>query len=235
MTHHFAQLFLLFFMLPAITPEVRQRRLELTRPRPSIDAPAHVQDDASPGTAEPHKLLVFSQDRPDRCDYFFVTEFSTNVTGVKSQDGVDRFLFTDALGMMRNIDRTRAVGISVDTHLTAGAFRFAPTIRFKQWLAGRRSIDVVFGYAKTPLEQEGVVGAIADVRYSPTHWFHVQAGACRIRDVRSIRYYPDYHVDEHTRLQFHAGAGLGSVPGVISWGVQAIGFGALVLAFSHAD
>ena len=54
-----------------------------------------------------------------------MTEFNVGVTGVKSQDGVDRFLFTDALGLMRNIDRTRAVGVSVDAHLTAGAVRSA--------------------------------------------------------------------------------------------------------------
>ncbi len=105
------------------------------------------------------------------------------VTSVKSQDGVDRYLFTDAIGLMRNIDRSRAVGASIDVHLTAGAFRFTPTIRFKQWLTGRRSLDLSLGYASATIEQEGVVGPIVDVRFSPTGWFHVQAGACRIRNV----------------------------------------------------
>lgn len=188
--------------------------------------------DPSPISIEPHRTIVFAPDRPDRCDYFFVTEFNVGVTGVKSQDGVDRFLFTDALGLMRNIDRTRAIGVSLDAHLTAGAVRFTPTIRFKQWLAGRKSLDLSLGYASTSLEQEGVVGAIVDVRYSPTAWFHVQAGACRIRSVTSIWYYPDYHVEEDTQFQAHAGVGLGGVPGVISWGVQAIGFAGLALTFS---
>jgi len=195
-------------------------------------APAPVLCDPSLDFAEPHRTIVFSPDRPDRCDYFFVTEFNLGVTGVKSQDGVDRFLFTDALGLMRNIDRTRAVGVSVDAHLTAGAFRFAPTIRLKQWLAGRSSIDLSLGYATTSIEQEGVAGPIVDVRYSPTTWFHVQAGACRIRNVRSIYYYPTYHVGEDSQVQLHAGVGLGGLPGVISWGAQGIAFVGLMAALS---
>src|SRR4029077_587717 len=136
--------------------------------------------ETSPDVAKPHRSIVFSPDRADRCDYFFVTEFNTDITGVKSQDGVDRFLFTDALGLMRNVDRTRAVGLSIDAHLTAGRLGFAPTIRVKQWLAGRSSIDLSLGYVHTPIEKEGIVGPIVNVRYSPTAWFHVQAGGCRI-------------------------------------------------------
>ena len=75
------------------------------------------------------------------------------------------------------------------------------------------------------------MGAIVDVRYSPTSWFHVQAGACRIRSVTSIRVYPDYHVEEDTQFQVHGGVGLGGVPGVISWVAQAIGFAGFALTF----
>ena len=198
-------------------------------------SPGYVLCDASLDFAESHRTIVFIPDRPDRCDYFFVTEFNVGATGVKSQDGVDRFLFTDALGLMRNIDRTRAIGVSIDAHLTAGAIRFAPTIRFKQWLVGRRSVDLSLGYATTSIAQEGVVGPIVDMRYSPTAWFHLQAGACRIRNVRSIWYYPDYHVDEDSQVQLYAGAGLGGVPAVISWGAQAIGFAGVALAFSGME
>jgi hypothetical protein len=200
-----------------------------------IATPAPALGNASGFVTEPHKAIVFSPDRPDRCDYFFVTEFSTGITGVKSQDGADRFLFTDALGLMRNIDRTRAVGVSIDAHLTAGALRVAPTLRFKQWLAGRSSLDLSLGYAHTSIVQEGVVGPIVDVRYSPTAWFHVQAGACRIRTVSSIFYFPDLHVDQSSRVEFYAGAGLGGVPGVISWGAQAIGAVGLALALGRMD
>ncbi len=197
-------------------------------------APGPVWCETSP-FLEPRRTIVFTPDRPDRCEYFFVTEFNVSATGVKSQDGVDRFLFTDALGVMRNIDRSRAVGLSLDAHLAAGGIRFAPTIRFKQWLAGRSSLDLLVGYAHTPIEQEGVTGAIVDARYSPTAWFHIQAGACRIRSVSSIWYYPDYHVNEDTQLAFHAGVGLGGVPGVVSWGVQGIGFGVLYAMFSNME
>ncbi len=198
-------------------------------------APVNARCDPSADFAEPHRTIVFSPDRPERCDYFLLTEFSTSLTGVKSQDGVDRFLFTDALGVMRNIDRSRAVGFSIDAHLTGGAFRFTPTLRFKQWLAGRQSFDVSLGYAAASLEQEGVVGPIVQARYSPSSWFHVQAGACHIRNVTSISYYPDYHVNGDTQLQIHAGIGLGGMPGVVSWGVQAIGFAGLALAFGGME
>jgi hypothetical protein len=200
-----------------------------------ISVPEPVLCDTRPVVAAPHRTIVFGPDRPERCDYFFVTEFSVGATNRKSQDAVDRFLLTDGLGVMRNIDRRRALGVSIDAHLAAGAIRFAPTIRYKHWLAGRSSIDLLLGYAHTAIQQEGVTGPIVDVRYSPTQWFHVQAGACRIRNVRSIFYYPDFHVDEDTRLRVHAGIGLGGVPGVVSWGVQAIGAVGVALALTGME
>jgi NADPH:quinone reductase-like Zn-dependent oxidoreductase len=200
-----------------------------------VAAPALVRCETLREDLGGHRTFAFSPDRPERCDYFWVTEFNTSVTGVNSQDAGDHYLFTDALGLMRNIDRTRAVGVSVDAHLTGGAFRFTPTLRFKQWLAGRSSIDLTLGYAHSSIVQEGVAGPIADLRYSPNAWFHVQAGACRIRNVTSIFYLPDYQVNETTRLQLYAGAGLGGAPGVASWGAQVIGFAALVAALSGMD
>ncbi len=188
--------------------------------------------ESSPGFAEPHRTIVLTPDRPERCDYFFVTEFNAGVTGVKSQDGVDRFLFTDALGLMKNIDHSRAIGASIEAHLTAGATRFAPTIRFKQWLKGRSSVDLSLGYAITSIQQSGVAGPIIDVRYSPNAWFHIQAGACRIRDINSIYYYPVYRVEDTSEVQAYVGAGLGGVPALVSWGAQAVGAVTLIALLS---
>jgi len=200
-------------------------------------SPVHAQSDGvSLAAPARHTTVAFSPDRLDRCTYFFVTEFDASLTpGVETRDAVDRLLFTDALGLMRNIDRTRAVGISIDAHLSAGGFRFAPTLRFKQWLAGRASLDLALGYATDDIEHEGVVGPIVDVRYSPSEWFHLQAGACRIRNVGFITYYPEYSVDEQSPLRFYAGVGLGAVPGVVSWGAQAVGFATLVAMLSAMD
>ena len=198
-------------------------------------APAHALD-GSLGVTEPRKTVSFSPDRHDRCDYFWITEFDASLTpGVDVRDAVDGFIFTDALGLMRNIDRSRAVGISVDAHVAAGGFRFAPTLRFKQWLAGRASLDLSLGYVTNDIEHEGVVGPIVDVRYSPNEWLHFQAGACRIRNVGFITYYPEYSVDEQSPLRFFAGVGLGAVPGVVSWGAQAIGFATVLAMFSGMD
>jgi hypothetical protein len=190
-------------------------------------------DPSTDGTTT-HRALVFAPDRPERCDYFLVTEFTTSFTGAKPGDAFDSFLYTDAIGVMRNVDRSRAVGASIDVHLANGAVRLAPTLRFKQWLKGRGSVDLLVGYAPSTIEQEGVTGVIVDVRYSPAVWCHVQAGACRIRDVSSIFYYPEFRVEEDTRLRLHAGVGLGGVPGVASWGVQAVGFALLAAAFAES-
>jgi len=184
---------------------------------------------------QPRKAIAFAPGRQDVCDFFLVTEFTASATGGTSEGGVDRVLFTDAFGIMRNIGESRAVGVSVDTHLAEGAIRFTPTVRFKQWFAGRQSVDLLVGYAHASLEQEGVVGPVVDVRYSPTAWFHVQAGGCRIRSVSSIFYYPDYQVHEKSPYKIHVGAGLGGAPGAVSWGLQAIAFAGLLYAFRNMD
>ena len=185
--------------------------------------------------AESFRTTSFTPDRPERCTFFFVTEFDAGVTGGRARDVTDRFLFTDALGLMANIDRTRAVGASLDVHLVEGAIRFTPTFRFKQWLAGRRSLDASLGYAFASAEEEGLVGTIGTIRYSPTQWFHLQAAACRVRNVTSIRYSPDFHVEGDTRFHLYAGVGLGGVPGIVSWGAQGVGFLTLVALFSGLD
>lgn len=130
---------------------------------------------------------------------------------------------------MRNIDRSRALGASIDAHLTGGAVRFTPTVRFRQWLSGRSSLDLTVGYAVASQEQEGVVGLIGDARYRFSPWFHAQAGACRVRNVTSIFYLPETRVNGETRTTLYAGAGLGGLPAVFAWGAQAIGYaGALI-------
>lgn len=184
--------------------------------------------------AETRPGLKFFPDRRDKCDYFMVTEFSFGVSGSGSQDPMDEMLLTDGLGIMRNIDGSRAVGLSIDAHLAHGMVRFAPTVRFKQWLKGRSSVDLTLGYAGTPVDEEGVVGLIGDVRYYPAPWFHVRAGGCRIRDVHNIWRFSDgtVAVDETTRTRVHAGVGVGEVAGVVSWGVQAVLLASLVAAFA---
>jgi hypothetical protein len=80
------------------------------------------------------------------------------------------------------------------------------------------------GYANSSIEQEGVVGTIVNVRYSPTAWFHVQAGASRVRTVAPRPGYLVYPpVDEESQFQFHVGAGLGGVRGVNALGAQMFG------------
>lgn len=196
--------------------------------------PASGRGQAS-ATAEPHRALVFSPDRPERCDFFFVTEFNAGMTGVESQDALDKFLFTDAIGLMWNADRSRAIGVSIDAHLANGALRFVPTLRAKQWLTGRSSMDLSLGYAFTSIEQDGITGAIFQVRYSPTQWIHLQAGGCRVREVSSIWYFPDYHVEEVTQFRIYGGVGLGGVPAVVAWGAQAVGFATVVALFAGSN
>jgi len=197
-----------------------------------LAAPARGRCDDAPAARKP---FAFASGRRERCDYFLVTEFTMSRTGGSSSVDFDRMLFTDSFGVMRNIDDSRAVGLSVDAELAEGAIRLVPTLRLKQWFAGRQSVDVLVGYAGGSLTQEGVIGTVADVRYSPTPWFHVQAGGSRIRSVSSIVYDPDYHVTEQHPFRMHVGAWLGGAPGAVTWGLQAIAFAGLLFAFRNAD
>lgn len=173
----------------------------------------------------------FRPDRLEKCDFFLVTEFSVSVIGTGSPEPIDDLLFTDSFGIMRNIDPSHAVGLTLDAHVARG-LRLTPNVRFKQWFSRRSSIDLTLGYAHAAVEDDGVFGWIGDVRYSPAPWFHVRTGVCRIREVHAITYLPDRQVNQTVLTRFHAGVGVGEVPGVIAWGGQVLLFATFVALFS---
>ena len=181
--------------------------------------------------AQARPRFQFRPDRLEKCDFFFVTESSASVIGRGSMDPVDDLLFTNSFGLMANIDSSRAIGLALDVHIARG-LRLSPTVRFKQWLGRRSSVDLVVGYAHAPFDDSGIVGWNGEVRYYPTPWFHARTGVCRIRDVQAIYYFPDPHVVGTTETRFHAGVGVGEVPGVVAWGGQLLVLAALVALFS---
>lgn len=181
--------------------------------------------------SDTRRSLSFRPDRLEKCDFFLVTEFSVSAIGTGSADPIDDLLFSDSFGIMRNIDSARAVGLTLDAHVARG-LRLTPNVRFKQWLSRRSSIDLTLGYAHASVEDDGVFGWIGDVRYSPAPWFHVRTGVCRIREVYAISYLPDRQVNQAILTRFHAGVGVGEVPGVIAWGGQVLLFATFVALFS---
>lgn len=184
--------------------------------------------------AQARPTFQFRPDRLEKCDFFFVTEFSVSAIGTGSVEPMDDLLFTNSFGLMRNIDRSRAIGLALDAHVAKG-FRLSPTVRFKQWLARRSSVDVTVGYAHAPFDEEGIVGWNGEARYYPAPWFHVRTGLCRIRDVHAIYYFPDPRVEQTTETRFHAGVGVGEVPGVAAWGGQVLLLAVFVAMFAGAS
>jgi hypothetical protein len=193
-----------------------------------------------PCTAQAERRsFSFSPQPYDRCDYFMITEFSTSAVAMKVPHShlSDQFLFTDSFGFMKNLEGGSALGASIDLHLSDGsgdldreAIQVAPTLRYKHWLPRKQSLDLSIGYIPKGADL-GLVGPIANLRYSPLSTFYVQAGVCQFREFTLIpgSFY-EYHEERKTRL--FGGAGVGGVPATIFWGVQLVG--AVVVAGSLA-
>jgi hypothetical protein len=194
-------------------------------------APAHAQPADTLSIDRPPRVLVFNPDTPDRCEWFFVTEFSTSYVPMATVDGYDNFLFDDSFGLMKNAGSHTAVGASMSFLLAQGEIHYTPTVRYKRWL-GTRSVDVTLGYAAGELQ--GPTGPILTARYSPTRWFHMQAGACRIREVRYLDY-PEFSVEERRPIRMFAGVGFGGVAGVGLWAAQAVGIVILTSLYLAAE
>src|SRR4029450_12924129 len=100
----------------------------------------------SESTLSVRRGLAINPCGDDGCRYFLVTEFSASVAARTTQDPVDSFIFSDALGVMKNFPGGWSLGGSIDAHLALGVLKFAPTLRYKHWLTARQSVDVVAGY-----------------------------------------------------------------------------------------
>lgn len=174
----------------------------------------------APGEAAKRKGLSFTPKPYAQCDVFFVTEFSANLLFVPVDDQMDRFLFTDSFGLMKNLTRDKALGGSIDLHLAQGVIKYAVTLRYKQWLGERQSVDLSLGFF--PDDAPGIVGPIANARYSPLQTFYVQAGVCQFKELE-WQYVPApeyFRYHEARTYRLYTGIGCGGAAGAILWGAQ---------------
>ncbi len=201
----------------------------------------HEAQPAAP--VRPRRTLSFTPHRLDRCAYFVVTETSGSRVSVTTVDKMDEYLFTDGIGLMKNLDQRWAVGGGVDLHLARGQVVAAPTVRCRRWFAGEQSVEASLGYVFAPRPNEmgyapaQLVGPIVSARYSPTPGLFVQGGVCRLREGR-------YDYDQLTRTftylqqertRAFGGVGLGGGAGAVLWGVELVTLGVLIAMFAGMD
>jgi hypothetical protein len=184
---------------------------------------AHAQA-AEPDPAPSRKRFSFTPRPGDRCEYFFVTEFQASYTSARAQDPVDRYIFTDSFGLMRNVGRG-AVGASLDVSLALGAVRFSPMVRYKRWLGSKQSVESVGHFLE---DSPGLVGPIVTARYCPVNYFHLQAGVCQYREQWTVvtnpyNYPDDFEFHDEKTYRVFGGLGFGGIPGVSLWGAQLVG------------
>lgn len=94
--------------------------------------------------------------------YFMVTEAGVRKTWMPVSDPLDQYIFVNSIGVMKNISHARAVGGSLDATVALGQLKFAPAVRYKQWLRGAGSVDASLGYIAG--NSRGAVGPVVSAR-----------------------------------------------------------------------
>jgi hypothetical protein len=165
-----------------------------------------------------------------RCSQFLVTE--TSVSGVGSQT-----LLTDGFGMMENINRHWAVGGAVNVHWATGLqFMTEPAVRCRRWFGGEQSVEGSLGWIASSEPSGSVegltylVGPNVSIRYSPTPMVFVLGGVCRLRE-RNDAFDPQtYSIAKRYRdySTTYGGIGLGGLPAMALWGLEAVAVGVAV-------
>jgi hypothetical protein len=201
-------------------------------PRPAdAGTPPPAVSSAGPEHADPRRWSFRPGPFVD-CRYFLITEASTDRVLMKTDDALDQFIFTNRLGIMKNLDEHRSVGGSIDLRLAMGVVSCAPTLRYRQWLTHDQSVDLSASYVAN--DARGLVGPILDARLNLSNSFYVQAGVCQFRDEWyewDIRYPSAYdRLPKHRRV--YGGVGFGGAPGAVLWGVELVGIGLLAIFFS---
>lgn len=185
--------------------------------------------------------LSFTPHRFDQCAFFAVLEASWNRGAMETGDSMDKFLITNGIGLMKNIDQHWAVGGVVDLHWEGGVMKVAPTVRCRRWFAGEQSVEASLGYIANPTPTNDVlmrsgmslVGPIVSARYSPTPGFFVQGGMCRYREQRYDYDPPTYtaRYSTHDSSKAYGGIGLSGPGGAVAWGVELLALGLALALF----
>ncbi len=181
----------------------------------------HERQPAVPDTGQ-FRTLRWSAASATRCDWFVVFEAGAAHVFVKADDWVDHTLFTNSLGLMRNIGERDAVGGSLDMHWVAGDVVMAPTVRWRRFLGRSASAEAMVGW--TNATREGVDGPIAQVRYAPTPQVYVLAGAFPYRRWEVVPYPQEGFATPKLRndTRVFAGIGFTGVPAAVAWATEAL-------------
>ena len=162
-------------------------------------------------------------------DWLLITDCTTSYA-VVANPGVERFMFTDGLGIMRSMGGGDALGASLDLHITGPGARTGPTLRYRHSFALQRSLELSLGYV--PGSRPGITGFVVDARYRPTRDLYVQIGAFRNREISETHSYSQASgyvqtVREHLPVRITAGFGFDGTSGRVLWAVQALVIGIL--------
>lgn len=163
-----------------------------------------------------------------KCDWFPLLEAGVARLATSENQWEDNVLFTNSVGLMRNVSERDALGASVDVHLTNGFGSWAPTVRWRRFVGASASTEVSAGWVVN--DHLGVRGPIGQLRYAPVPQVYAQIGATRYRHYEwSLA--PDGSLTSRleTDPRLFVGAGCNGVPAAVTTVVEAL---ALAVAFS---
>lgn len=137
---------------------------------------------ASANAGEPTRIssLRFVGARSDRTRNYIIFESSvkTLVTSSNRRPGKAGFLLTADLGLMHNIDSTRAAGASFYISADDDGFKIGLRPRYRRWLGKHATIDIsagllLAGYANYRAYK--FPGYVASASIGSAGWFSVDA------------------------------------------------------------
>lgn len=165
-----------------------------------------------------------------QCDWFPLLEAGVARLSTSEDEWEDNVLFTNSVGLMRNVSERDALGASVDVHLTNGFGSWAPTVRWRHFVGASASAELSAGWIVN--DHLGARGPIAQVRYAPVPQVYAQIGATQYRHYEwSIA--PDGWLTSRLEKDtgVFVGAGCNGVPAAVTTVVEVL---ALAVAFSVA-
>lgn len=219
-----------FLLLQATTAQAADRvgsgfsdSLASVRMRPAVpDTGQHVPFRWTPAPRE-------------RCDWFPLLEAGVSRVGITAQDWVDQTLFTNSVGLMRNVSARDAVGASLDAHWMTGIVTLTPTVRWRHFVGRSGSAEISLGWVDN--RDEGAHGAIAHLRYAPVPQVAVQTGVLQYR-----RFEWEWFgvgstgtVKEVSDARVFGGFALAGRPAGAAWATEAIALGFVLLMVTRMD
>lgn len=162
-----------------------------------------------------------------QCDWFPVLEAGVARLATSQDDWEDNALFTNSVGLMRNVSTRDAIGASLDVHMTNGFGAWAPTVRWRRFVGTTASAEVSTGWIVN--DHLGVRGPIAQARYAPIPQVYAQVGATQYRHYEwTVAPGGAATASLKKDTRFFAGAGCNGVPAAVTTVVEAL---ALAAAF----